>query len=310
MFAIETYAMIVDAKRIKKVDAPACMLGEGPMWHSGRGSAFWLDILENNIFEYHPIDGTVKHYTGAQMISMICQISGNNDVLVAGAIGGVGTYDLRSQQLSLISDLSRDWEDHRCNDGAVDSAGNLLIGTTHVDHEPEEGDLYRVNGNWQVAKTIGRLSISNGICWSADGETMYHTDSPTREVNAFRYDKETGVVMFDRLAIQIPESMGFPDGMSMDSAGTIWIAIWGGSGVGGFNSLTGQLEQWIPLPAPHVSSCAFVGAELDYLLVTTAQKEMTKEELASYPDSGSVFLIKMDVPGLPVYDCTLPIRKA
>src|SRR5690606_31542399 len=174
----------------------------------------------------------------------------------------------------------------------------------------EAGDLYRVNKNWQVAKEIGRLSISNGICWSADGETMYHTDSPTRQVNAFRYDTETGVVTFDRLAIQIPESMGFPDGMSMDSAGTIWVAVWGGSGVGGFNSLTGELEHWIPISAPHVSSCAFVGPKLDCLLVTTAQKEMNEEELDRYPDSGSAFLVEMDVPGLPVYDCTLPIMKA
>src|SRR5690606_31899124 len=107
--------MIVDTKRIKKVDAPACMLGEGTMWHSGRRSAFWLDILGNSIFEYRPDDGTVKQYAGTQMISLICQVSGNNDMLVAGAIGGVGMYDLQSQRLSLISDLGRDWDDHRCN---------------------------------------------------------------------------------------------------------------------------------------------------------------------------------------------------
>lgn len=299
--------MIVDVQRIKKVDAPACMLGEGPMWHSGRERAFWLDILGNTIFEYHRDDDMVKQYAGTQMISVICQVSGNDDLLIAGAMGGVGTYDLQSQQLSLISDLGRDWEDHRCNDGTVDRAGNLLVGTTHIDHEPEAGDLYRVYGDWQVAKGIERLSISNGICWSADGGIMYHTDSPTREINAFRYDREAGVVTFDRLAIQIPESMGFPDGMSMDSAGTIWVAIWGGSGVGGFNSFTGELEHWIPIPAPHVSSCAFIGPKLDRLLVTTAQKEMDNEQLEKYPDSGHTFIVEMDVPGLPVYDCKLPM---
>lgn len=282
------------------------MLGEGPMWHSGRGSAFWLDILGNAIIEYDPYNGSIKQYAGARMISMICEADGNHDLLVVGAMGGVGTYDLQSQQLSLISDLGRDWESHRCNDGAVDSAGSLLVGTTDVDHEPGAGDLYRVCGEWQAAKKIERLSISNGICWSADGATMYHTDSPTREINAFKYDPGTGSIVFDRLAVLLPSSMGFPDGMSMDSAGTIWVAIWGGGGVGGFSSITGELEHWIPISAPHVSSCAFIGPDLDRLLITTAQKEMDNEQLEKYPDSGCAFIVEMDVPGLPVYRCKLP----
>ncbi|GGH03573.1 gluconolaconase [Parapedobacter pyrenivorans] len=299
--------MMFNEKQVKKVDAPACKLGESPMWHSGRNSAFWVDILGNAIFEYKLDDGAVKQYAGSRMISLICQVDGNDNLLVAGAQGGIGTYNLESHELLLISDLERDWENHRCNDGAVDCFGNLWVGTTHVDHEPGAGDLYRVSGSWHATKKIERVSIPNGMCWSADRKTLFHTDSPTREIKAYRNDVATGEITFDRIAVQVPASMGFPDGISMDTAGTIWVAIWGGSGVGGFNSVTGELAHWIPMPVPHVSSCAFVGPALDRLLVTTAQKEMSDEQLAQYPDSGSTFLVEMAVSGLPTHDCQLPI---
>src|SRR5690606_31330997 len=114
----------------------------------------WVDILGNTITEYKLDDRLVKQYDGNRMISMICQASGNDEQLVAGAQGGVGTYDLTSHELSLIADLNRDWENHRCNDGAVDCFGNLWVGTTHIDHEPDAGDLYCVSGDWRVAKKI------------------------------------------------------------------------------------------------------------------------------------------------------------
>lgn len=299
--------MILDIKRVSKLDAPTCILGESPMWHSGRKQAFWVDILGDTITAYNLDDGLVKQYDGAQLISLVCQVEGNNELLVAGARGGVGFYNLESHELSLISDLNRSWENHRCNDGTVDCLGNLWVGSTHMDHEPGAGDLYCVSDAWRVSKKIEQVSISNGMCWSADNETMYHIDSPTREIKAFKHNAVTGDITFDRVAVQIPASLGFPDGMAMDAKGTIWVAIWGGSGVGGYNALTGQLEHWIPIPAPNVSSCAFVGPELDCLLITTARKEMDEKQLARYPDSGQTFVVKMEVPGLPTYNCRLPI---
>ncbi len=305
----EIDAMIFDGDRVKRLDTPPCILGESPMWHSGRESAFWVDILGNTITEYKLNGGGfVKRYEGSRMTSLVCQARDNDKLLVVGAQGGVGTYDLESHELSLVSDLGKDWENHRCNDGAVDCLGNLWVGTTHMDHDPGGGDLYCISGAWEAEKKIEQVSISNGMCWSADNQTMYHTDSPTGEIKAYRYHAEADAITFDRVRIQIPESMGFPDGMSMDAEGTIWVAIWGGNGVGGYNSRTGQLEHWISIPAPHVSSCAFVGAQLDHLLVTTARKEMSDEQLAQYPDSGHTFLVEMEVPGLPTYDCQLPLK--
>src|SRR5690606_18043132 len=135
-------AMTLNGNRIEIVDTQPCILGESPMWHAGRKSAFWVDILGNTITEYKLHEGLVKRYSGNQMISLICQARGHHEQLVVGAQGGIGTYDLISHEMSLISNLNRSWENYRCNDGAVDCLGNLWIGTTHVDHKPEAGDLY------------------------------------------------------------------------------------------------------------------------------------------------------------------------
>src|SRR5690606_19046228 len=168
---------LFDRSRIKQLISPACILGEGPMWHSGRSSAFWVDILNDSIFEYKVDSEVITQYKGNSMISLLCQADGNDAVLVVGAQGGVGVYDLDAQELSVLADLGRNWETHRCNDGGVDCLGNLWIGSTHMDHAPGGGDLYRISDAWCAAKKIEQVSISNGMCWSADNGTLYHTDS-------------------------------------------------------------------------------------------------------------------------------------
>src|SRR5690606_34246383 len=102
-------------------------------------------------------------YRGRGMISLLCQAEHVQDVLVVGAQGGVGMYDLNSQALSVVSDLGRDWGDHRCNDGGVDCLGNLWVGSTQMDHAPGGGDLYRVSAGWKAEKKIEHVSISNGM---------------------------------------------------------------------------------------------------------------------------------------------------
>jgi len=298
-------SIIIDGART--LNAPATILGEGPMWHAGRGSCFWVDILGNSIFEYNLDDDRLVRYTGRRMVSLICPVFGDDNFLVIGAQGGVGIYDLTTHEITVASDLGIVWEHHRCNDGAVDCYGNLWVGTTHINHDPEGGDLYRVSGNWTEDKKIEKVTVSNGMCWSPDNRTMYFIDSPTKEVRAFRCDAETGVITFDRIVIKVPDGMGIPDGMCMDAKGILWIAFWGGGGVGGFDAATGKLEYWIPLPVPHVSSCAFVGPNRDQLLVTTARKGLSEKQLAEFPDSGRTYLVAMNVPGLETYDCRLPI---
>jgi sugar lactone lactonase YvrE len=134
---------------------------------------------------------------------------------------------------------------------------------------------------------------------------MFYIDSPTQVVQSFLFEEEKGNIVFEKNIIEIPADMGTPDGMSIDEEGMLWIAHWGGFGVYRWNPSNGELLLKIDLPVPQVSSCAFVGDELDHLLITTARENMSPEDVEKYPESGDVFIIKTDVKGILSNRCLI-----
>jgi sugar lactone lactonase YvrE len=108
-----------------------------------------------------------------------------------------------------------------------------------------------------------------------------------------------------RVAINIPPSSGIPDGMAMDEEGKLWIALWGGFGVGRFDPQNGKMISFIELPVPHVTCCAFTGEDRRTLLITTAKKGLSQQELDQFPLSGHLFIAEVDVVGLKKYDCLI-----
>lgn len=280
--------------------ASYCKLGESPLWHPERNSCFWVDIEGCKLFEYNWTTADVTTREFSQRISLAVQGEENN--LVVGLQGGIAGYDLTTGKLSWLTDLGRDWAHHRCNDGACDSQGRLWIGTMDMQDQDGTGSVYRVDKQPAFQKVIGKVSIANGIAWSPDGTRLYFTDSLTGEVWSYHYN---GDITFEKAAIRIPRSMGLPDGMAMDVEGMLWIALWGGFGVGRFNPLTGEMLNFIEVSAPHVSSCAFAGEERDQLVITTARHELDETTLRQYPQSGHVFVARPGVKGLPVHTCSL-----
>ncbi len=127
---------------------------------------------------------------------------------------------------------------------------------------------------------------------------MYYIDSPTRCVDAFDYDKESGHISNHRTAVEIAPDMGYPDGMAIDSADMIWIALWSGWGVARFNPRTGELLQRIDVPAAQVTACAFGGPILEDLFITTARRGVEGDALAKQPHAGGMFHAHPDVTGV------------
>ena len=103
----------------------------------------------------------------------------------------------------------------------------------------------------------------------------------------------------------VPKNLGTPDGMTIDSEGMLWIAHWGGFGVYRWNPLNGELLSKIEVPAPHVTSCAFAGKDLDQLIITTARKNMSDADFLKYPKSGNIFISQSGYKGLPGNKCFL-----
>jgi sugar lactone lactonase YvrE len=187
------------------------------------------------------------------------------------------------------------------NDGKCDPAGRFIAGTMDMNEKDPHGALYSFDGN-QVTRLLDGVTISNGLAWSVDHKTFYYIDTPTREVKAFDYDLATGQIANPRAAIRIPESLGWPDGMTSDTDGNLWIVLWGGAQVTKWNPNTGKLLEQIPVPALQSSACVFGGRDMNELYVTSARVGMSDADLKKYPLSGGLFKIVTRVTGMSTFE--------
>ncbi len=271
-------------------------LGEGPIWHTERGSIFWVDILEKKLFEFSPTTQKLQTYSLPERVGTVV-IESKNAVIVA-LQGGLARLHLDTERLDWLVDLEKNTPTNRPNDGKCDPQGRLWQGTMDLACKTGAGTLYCIDSDLVPKPTLTNLSISNGMAWSLDGQRFYFIDSPTFQINCYLFDGQTGNIVFEKIAITIPQEMGLPDGMTIDAEGMLWVAHWGGFAVRRWSPETGQLLETIEVPAPQVTSCAFGGENLDQLFITTARVGMSEADLEKYPESGRLFVIKIMVKGV------------
>jgi len=284
--------------------ASQCFLGEGPCWHPRRNSCFWVDIENRRLYELDwPRGARIREWTFHRRVSLV--VIDTDDKLLLGMEGGVMRFDPDTGDSRWLLDLEKEYERHRANDGGVDREGRLWIGTLHRDFIPGAASLYCIGEDLVPQQRISDVTISNGIAWSGDDTRLYFIDSPQRTIASYLYDKHTGNLEFEKIAVRVPEGMGDPDGMTIDEEGMLWVAHWGGYGVYRWDPHTGAVLDVIKVPAPHVSSCAFAGGSLDHLVITTAQQGLTPQQLKEYPHSGDTFVAQVPAKGTPVRRCKL-----
>ena len=192
--------------------------------------------------------------------------------------------------------------DNRFNDGKCDPAGRFLAGSMDDAEIEASGSLYALAPDGSVKKLLTGTRISNGLTWSPDYRTFYHIDTPTRTVMAYDYDLVAGAIANPRPAISVPPALGWPDGMTSDIQGMLWIAMWAGAKLTRWNPATGELLEQVLIPAFNVSSCAFGGPHLTDLYVTSARKGMHALQLSRYPLSGGLFRIQTNIKGMPTFE--------
>lgn len=281
-------------------DAQA-QLGEGPVWDSRTQTLYWLDILNRRVYAGPDVLIELDDFIG-------CLAPRKDGGFILTKRFSFWTLELDLTQgkpdpikLTLVLSLENEPSDNRFNDGKCDPRGRFLAGTMDMNEKNPNGSLYSFDGK-SISRLLGGVTISNGLTWSPDHKTFYYIDTPTREVKAFDYDLETGVIASPRVAVRVPESFGWPDGMTSDVLGNLWIAMWGGAQVTVWNPNTGQLLEQIPVPALNASSCIFGGRDLNELYITSARVGMDEAALTRYPLTGGVFRIETNVQGMPAFE--------
>ncbi len=278
---------------VKKVPA---LLGEGSIWHPSTGRLWWVDIEGCKLFITDPETGVGQEIDMGQRIGTV--VPSVNGTAVVALQDGLYELDLDTRKMTQLAPHGPSVSDIRFNDGKCDPQGRLWVGSMHVDGLADQGALYRFDSRGLV-KQLSDVSISNGICWSEDHKTMYYIDSPTHGVRAYDFDPLSGDIANGRTIIEVPHDTGTPDGMTIDSEGLLWVALWGGAAVGRWDPNNGQLVEKVEVPALNVTSCAFGGNDLSTLFITTASIDTPPEKAALYPEAGSLFAAEVGVRGVP-----------
>ncbi|MDO0927860.1 SMP-30/gluconolactonase/LRE family protein [Streptomyces sp. TG1A-8] len=254
-------------------------LGEGPTWDPAAGRLIWLDILGMRVCTYDPATGRRTVRTTEQHVGAAKPRAGGG--LVLNLRDGVGLLD---------PDGAFRWLHHepvpgrRGNDAAVAPDGSLWAGTMRYDEAAGGGTLTRLTGDGTARTVLSDVTVSNGTGWSPDGRLMYHADTPTRRVDV--YDHDADGIRNRRTFVGIEEGAGFPDGLTVDADGCVWVALWDGGAVRRYTP-SGVLDRVVTLPTPRTTACAFGGPGLTDLYVTTARVGLS----APHPTAGSLLVV-------------------
>lgn len=284
---------ILSAKLAYQAEATT---GEGSIWHADRQTLFWVDIEGKTLFEFHPETKVCSTWKFDRMVSTV--IPETDSTVIIALQNEIVRVNLHDGQTTSIAPIPDEEGKIRCNDGKCDPAGRLWVGTMGFGAPKNAGTLFCVLPDGAVSTKLEKVTISNGIVWSANKKYMYYNDTPTGKIARYLYDADNGNIVFDGIAVSLPPGTGAPDGMTIDKNDNLWVAQWGGYGVYCYNPNTGELLAKVNVPAPNVASCAFGGKNMDTLYITTARAGLSKEQLQQYPLSGSVFSCKPGVKGV------------
>lgn len=268
-------------------------LAEGILWDDRAGLVRWVDILEGRVLSGRIDD---QHITGISELTL-----GQTTGAVALADDG-GLLVAAARCLAVVSpegavsfgpNLLGDRADVRFNDGAVDPQGRFVVGTYSLVGPTGNEELLRIATGGEVEVLRRDIQLSNGVAFSPDGRTIYHVDTFAATVSSHSY----GPGAFDTSepwVTVLDDFPNLPDGLTVDAAGALWVAQWGGSSVRR-HAPTGDLLDVVTVDAAQASCPGFVGADLGILAITTA-----REGLADITDmSGAIFVADVGATGLP-----------
>lgn len=292
---------------LKTINNNKLVLGEGPFWDSKAKALWFIDGLSefgkgNDLYRYDPVTGKTDAYHIGKHIG--CAIPDENGKIFLALQDGLYLFDPETGKKEEISDLEREIENNRFNDGKCDSKGRLWFGSMSMTaNQPDRefevtGSFYKRDIDGTISKQFDGVGISNGLAWNADNTKLYYIDTTPQAVYSFDFDIEKGEISNRKEVIHIDPSEGSPDGMCIDAEGMLWVAQFGGWKVSRWNPETGEKIGEIKLPCAQVTCPSFGGENLDELYITTASIGLSEEERAAQPLAGMTFVVKPGVCGV------------
>ena len=287
-------------------------LGESPFWHPHEQMLYWVDIPGKQVLRANIYMGTVQAWDMPSEPGCIAPAH-SGGLVIALRHGRFRAREWEGE-LEPVATLPYDRATVRANDGKCDARGRFWVGTIDETKSNRAAALYSLdcrNGEAVMECKVDNVLTANGLAWSPDGKTLYWADTPSHAVRAWDFDLASTSMASERVFLQrnpkpggwtFDQQAGYggrPDGAAVDVQGNYFVAMYEGACLCQF-APDGTLLAEIPTPVMCPTMPCFGGEDLRTLYITSARQGRSKAELEALPESGCVFSVRVEVPGLPV----------
>ncbi|MGF1536915.1 MAG: SMP-30/gluconolactonase/LRE family protein [Elainellaceae cyanobacterium] len=270
-------------------------LGEGPIWDEVSSRLYWVDIYNHRVHWLDPATQETQFYDVGQTVGAIAPTTAGR--LIMARRHQLAFLDPQTGRIDPIRDVEADRPHNRFNDGKCDTSGRFWFGS--MCNSGPHGSLYRYDPDGTLHTMETGLTISNGLGWSPDQRRFYLADSPLQKIYVYDYDAASGAIANRRVHVDLTAESCYPDGLTVDAEGCLWVALWDGWRVQRFDP-EGQPMGKVPMPVQRPTSCNFGGPDLQTLYITSASVGLSEAEIEQSFFSGDLFALEPGVRGLPL----------
>ncbi len=264
-------------------------LGEGTLWSARDNAVYWVDILAPALNRLSLDGGAVERWVMPEPLGWVAERAGGG--FIGGFKSGFAAISLDPLTITPIGDPEPEMPYNRMNDGKADAQGHIWCGTMDMEEERASGSLYRLAPDLSWQQMDSGYRVTNGPAFSPCGKWLYHSDTSRRVM--YRFTRTADGIADRQPFIRFTDADGYPDGMTVDADGHIWVAHWGGGRISRFTP-DGALDRAIDLPARQVTNITFAGPDLDRMFVSSAAIG-----LDATPFDGGFFEVDSGVCGMP-----------
>ncbi|MGI4942132.1 MAG: SMP-30/gluconolactonase/LRE family protein, partial [Janthinobacterium lividum] len=270
------------------------MIGESPTWCAAQSALYWIDVKQPALYRHDLAGGAGRSWLLPSDIGAFAL-----DADLGGAVVALRTglfhLDFASGALALLVPAPFDPALHRFNEGACDPGGRFWMGVMFDPLvpgacAPVAGSLHSFTWDGGLRAEPDAAELHNGMAWSADGRRFFVSHSQAGVVWSFAVSDEGGI-SDRRTFATIPKVSGIPDGAAIDTDGGYWCALHGGGRLRRYTG-DGKVDRDIMLPVSQPTMCAFAGAELDVMYVTSAAHGLSAEQRRREPHAGALLRLR------------------
>lgn len=281
----------------RRISRDPALLGESPVWDAEHGHLYWVDGVSRLVHRHDPADDTHRSWPTPSTVGSIA-LTREPGTLVAALVDGVVLLGLQGAELRPLFRPEPADPRLRFNDGKAARDGAFVCGSMGIHADPV-GAFYRIGPDGAARAFAEGIGISNAVCFSPDGRTLYFADSISGMIRAIDYEPGTGPVGASRPVIDAAVHGSGPDGATVDADGCLWVALIRSGRIGRFTP-DGRLDRIVEAPTDLPSSLAFGGPDLRTLFVTSIKDSGSGRAVSRHPDGGHLFAIEgLGTQGLP-----------